>query len=392
MSLYELATAREDQARSQVVVDTAFEERGPFASLRGPHIRQNFPDPCAIFHNGTTYAFATNNRAHINPVHVQVARSIDNDTWTVVEGLDALPIPAAWQTSRAVWAPDVKQLPNGDFLLYYTDSLKTDPSTHCIGAAVSVQITGPYRPLEHPLICPHGGAIDPAGFYDRTSGKRYIIYKVDGNSLGNGGLCKNDVLPLRSTPIMLQEVDVYDGVTFRGKPRQLLDRDAEDGPLIEAPSMYRSAEGVYFLFFSANCFTTSSYHTAYATSLNISGPYTRAARPLLITGDGLETDGPGGMDIIHHSYRTDEIKVSLDKSNKHKNKRDSRMILFHGRMNPRNDPTMRRIASGDRKSSQRPITDLHLPFVRGLYLGIATFEGRTVSLSESDHVKEDVED
>lgn len=372
-------------AKTIAMID--IDNTGPFSSLRGPLIRQNFPDPCVIFHDGTTYAFATNNRkAQSEIIHIQVATSGDNDTWNVVDGLDALPIPAAWQTGRAVWAPDVKQLPDGRFLLYYTDSLKSRPSTHCIGAAVSQQITGPYRPQSQPLICPRGGAIDPAGFYDRTSGKRYMLYKVDGNNLGNGGLCKNDVLPIKSTPIMLQEVDPNDGITIIGDPVQLLDRSMDDGPLIEAPAMYLSKEGIYFLFFSASCFTTPNYHTSYATSLDISGPYSRAARPLLISGDGLNIEGPGGMDIIHHSYAVDQAEIFPGGSNDREHKSDSRLILFHGRLYPYNDPKMKKLVSG-RDSAQRPIHDLHLPFVRGMYSGVATFRGRSVSLGENRYEK-----
>lgn len=44
------------------------------------------------------------------------------------------------------------------------------------------------------------------------------------------------------------------------------------------------------------CFTTSHYRVAYATAPSITGPYTRAAIPLIETGfDGLS--GPGGADI-----------------------------------------------------------------------------------------------
>lgn len=351
---------------------------GPFESLRGPHITSNFPDPCVLFHDGATYAFATNNRkAGTEHVNVQIAISNGNKTWDLRPDLDALPIVAPWQTGNAVWAPDVKHLPDGQFLLYYTDSLITDPETHCVGAAVSDAVTGPYVPYSHPLICPYGGGIDPAGFLDRSTGKRYIVYKVDGNSLGHGGLCRNDVLPIIPTPLMLQEVDPDDGVTLIGSPTQLLDRDALDGPLIEAPAMYLSTEGVYFLFFSSHCFTTPLYHTAYATSKNITGPYTRAKRPLLITGDADEYDlgivGPGGLDIIHHSYAmSTEGAPYISSEPRSQNisqthNEEGRLVVFHGIMTPQNTPS--------NNQRQRPIQDLHLPFVRGMYSGILHFRG-----------------
>jgi hypothetical protein len=82
-----------------------------FASVGGPHISTNFPDPAVIHVNGMSYAFATNNRVqgagHIN---IQVATSSDNQTWTIMDGHDALPTLGAWETGAGTWAPDVVQL------------------------------------------------------------------------------------------------------------------------------------------------------------------------------------------------------------------------------------------------------------------------------------------
>lgn len=344
---YLLTLALLAPASAKLYQPTEIPLQGLSNSIRGPHITANFPDPGLFYQDGTTYAFATNNRkprrAHIN---VQVATSNDNTTWAIEHGLDALPKTATWQTGGAVWAPDVKQLPSGQYILYYTDSLVHQPQTHCIGAAVSSHITGPYEPLHRPLICPHGGAIDPAGFYDSSTNRRYIIYKIDGNSLGHGGSCNNDVMPLISTPLMLQEVDNEDGLSFIGEPVKLLDRDAIDGPLIEAPAMHRTSDGVYFLFYSANCYTGPLYHTSYATATDITGPYTKAGRPLFITGDYDGLTGPGGMDILEDA-------------------RGGAYIAFHGIMNIHNDPS-------------RLLTDVR-GFDRGMYTGRIRFDGRTAT-------------
>lgn len=386
----------ETASRHIVVQDTnTLKSKGPFSSLRGPHITTNFPDPCVIYHEGATYAFGTNNRkTGSDLVHVQVAVSTDNKTWDLQPHLDAMPEVAPWQTGNAVWAPDVKHLPGGRFLLYYTDGLVDNSEKHCIGAAISDSITGPYYPDSRPLICPHGGAIDPAGFVDRSTGKRYIIYKVDGNSLGHGGSCRNDVLPIVSTPLMLQEVD-HDGVTLIGLPVEILDRDALDGPLVEAPAMYLSDGGIYFLFFSSNCFTTPLYNTDYATATNITGPYTRAPRPLLLTGDGPDSGfgivGPGGLDIIHHNYGdvleggSDEFLQKKKHKHKQRHEDEGRMVVFHGQMTHHNMPQNRnkhnsRVRRGGNEA-QRPIQqDLHMPFVRGMYSATIYFQGRSATL------------
>lgn len=216
--------------------------------------------------------------------------------------------------------------------------------------------------MDYPLACPDlhtlGGAIDPDGFYDPSTHKRYVVYKTDGNSLGHGGTCSNSIAPIMPTPLMLQEVSTHDGITPIGGPVQLLDRDVIDGPLIEAPSLHRSAEGIYFLFYSSNCFTTPAYDVAYATATNINGPYTRATRPLLITSDA-NLVGPGGLDII----------------------RGGDMMVFHGHLTVDNDPAMKQKAESIAHSTNTALANVKLPLVRGLWTAKATFSGHTVSLA-----------
>ena len=84
--------------------------------------------------------------------------------------------------------------------MYYSAVTTADSSKHCIAAATSSTILGPYTPQAGTLVCPlsQGGAIDPAGYND--NGQRYLIYKVDGNSLGNGGPCGNTGMANQSLP------------------------------------------------------------------------------------------------------------------------------------------------------------------------------------------------
>ena len=247
--------------------------------------------------------------------------------------------------------------------MYYTDALKHRPASHCLGVAASQSIAGPYVPRQKPWICPdpatQGGAIDPDGFFDVSTGKQYVTYKVDGNSIGHGGSCNNDIAPIIPTPIMLQEVE-QDGISLIGSPIPILDRDDFDGPLIEAPALYRSDEGIYFLFYSSNCFTTPLYDVAFATATNISGPYTKSGRPLLITGDGPDLVGPGGLDIITNGN----------------------MVLFHGHMTVQNDPVMAQRVQTTAGELGKPVKGASGPFVRGMYSAVMTFSGRNVSLAK----------
>lgn len=123
---------------------------------------------------------------------------------------------------------------------------------------------------------------------------------MDGSSLGGGGPCGNGD-GSHSTPIMLQEVNATDGTNPIGEPIQILDRSNADGPLIEAPSLVRSSEGVYVLFFSSNCYNTELYDTSYATASSVMGPYQKSSAPLLVSGNPTPTQGelrsPGGTDV-----------------------------------------------------------------------------------------------
>lgn len=179
--------------------------------------------------------------------------------------------------------------------MYYTASLTNESAIHCTAAATASSVEGPYKPMgEEPWECSleMGGAIDPSGFRD-TDGTRYVAYKIDGNSIGNGGSCNNGIAPVVPTPIMLQQVK-SNGITKVGPAFTILTNQPSDGPLIEAPSLIRSPGGIYTLFFSSNCFTSTAYDVAYATSTDIRGPYDRQGS--LFTSRSGEVS-PGSADI-----------------------------------------------------------------------------------------------
>jgi hypothetical protein len=305
----------------------------------------NFPDPALYLHDKTWYAYATNNAAGIlgapanAPIHkdgisnIQVATSTNFVNWTLLDSThDPLPTVGAWAVQghdnsthppvpRAnVWAPSVtkQQSDDGKYIMYYAAArnrlshpetqsesrhlaiepavLPGHPVPHCIGAATASSPQGPFIPLPTPIACPisEGGAIDAAAFTDDDS-TPYLLYKVDGNNIGHGGECGNIVQPRVNTPIMLQKLQA-DGTSPDGAPVPILDRTAADGPLVEAPELVRSHEGIYFLFFSSGCTRNPSYDLKYATADNITGPYTRANAPLLQTDDwGLHAPGSAGL-------------------------------------------------------------------------------------------------
>lgn len=98
-------------------------------------------DP-SIIHTDKWYSFAT--RTIGSSIHVQIATSIDFNTWSIVKNndgsqKDALPDLPAWvanKTSGAsnVWAPDVNKLVGIDLyprLLTCAESFRTMGATSC---------------------------------------------------------------------------------------------------------------------------------------------------------------------------------------------------------------------------------------------------------------------
>ncbi|RMZ89535.1 hypothetical protein DV736_g3233, partial [Chaetothyriales sp. CBS 134916] len=269
-------------------------------SSNGPVIPVNFQDPSVIQVDNTFYAYSGPNG---NPnANVQVARSPDFSTWSVLSGVDLLPDAGSWAAATPhVWSPDVNLVKSGEYVLYYSAAAASNPGKHCTGAATSSTPDGVFTPLESPLFCPieAGGAIDPDGFIDPRTSKQYVVYKVDGNSNGHGGACSNTVAPIQPTPILLHEVSPFDGVTLIGKPVQLLTNTAADGPNIEAPALaFDSSSQTYILFFNSGCYTTTGYNIQYATSNSVLGPYTRRGK-FLATGDtAAKVIIPGGIDVL----------------------------------------------------------------------------------------------
>lgn len=172
---------------------------------------------------------------------------------------------------------------------------------HCIGAATSNNVIGPYSPTESPLACPldQVGAIDPAGFKDPKTGNLYIVYKVDGNSLDTGpGACGGPDADgiYHPTPIMLQQVSKEDGTTLIGSPIQILDRGQYDGLLVEAPNLfYNENSGLYFLTFSRNCYSTDLYDIGFAYSTCLDNEFVKSSYALMTTWTG-SVMAPGGAD------------------------------------------------------------------------------------------------
>ena len=275
--------------------------------ISGPVIPTDFPDPSIIQVGGTWYAFGTQSIYDYKNVKTQLATSTDFNNWDLRENYDALRNLPSWvnMNDPKIWAPDVFQNDEGDYVMYFSASHRDQPYKHCVGAAKSSAIEGPYDSVtDTPLACPLdlGGAIDASSFQD-DDGSRWMLYKDDGNSQGSGGVCGNSNNDTRQADTWIVLIQMGgDGYTVTGNPMRILNRDAADGPLIEAPALTRQDNGQYVLYFSSQCYTDKNYDTSYAVSDRLTGGYQKAARPVL-EYPYTETTiwGPGGADVDDNS-------------------------------------------------------------------------------------------
>jgi arabinan endo-1,5-alpha-L-arabinosidase len=249
-----------------------------------PVLDQDFPDPDLLRVGDTWYAYATQRTGPFGNLQVASSKDLSKQGgWNLLSS-DPLPTLPAWATAGRTWAPDVSATKGG--YVMYVAAHSVDPDLQCIGVATGTAPTGPFTPVgDKPLICPAdlGGAIDPASFVD-ADGTRYLLWKNDGNCCG-----KDTWLWLqRTTP---------DGLRLVGSPTKLIKQDqAWEGNLVEAPDLVRHGS-TYTLLYSANDYSGEKYATGYATAPKITGPYTKAAQPLLTTA-ATDVIGPGGEDVV----------------------------------------------------------------------------------------------
>lgn len=164
--------------------------------------------------------------------------------------------------------------------------------TLSVGAAVSTtgSIGGPYKDIGEPLVhTPGMGNIDPTYWYDAEHNTSYLIYKRDGNAVGE------------PTPIFLVTL-AANGTRVTGSPVQLITNDLSwEGAVTEAPWMIVE-NGTYYLFYSANGYAGDAYCIGVAYASAVAGPYKKVTAKCNV----VQTDyahqpgqhGPGHCSVV----------------------------------------------------------------------------------------------
>ena len=92
----------------------------------------------------------------------------------------------------------------------------------------------------------------------------------------------------------MQPMDATGAQPAAGPATTMLVADRADGWNTEAPSLVE-AGGWWYLFFSNGFWENADYTVSVATAKSMTGPYAKAATPVIATGVG--KDGKGGSDV-----------------------------------------------------------------------------------------------
>jgi beta-xylosidase len=253
--------------------------------FQNPVIRRDFADPGIIRVGDTYYAYSTNAASR----NVPLATSTDLVNWEYQA--DAMPALPSWAQlgGSYVWAPEVIQIADDQYNLYFTARDKA-ADRQCIGVAVSDKPEGKFKDTrDAALVCQveEGGSIDASPFRD-ADGALYLYWKNDGN-------CCNI-----ATWIYVQAMS-DDGLSLVGEPTRLIRNEhAWEGRVIEAPTMWLQ-DGRYTLFFSGNDYAGPPYAVGYARCESALGPCESAPENPILSSvlDGpTPVIGPGHQTII----------------------------------------------------------------------------------------------
>ena len=192
------------------------------------------------------------------------------------------------------WAPEISY-DSGRVYVYYTAHKKD--GNLCVGVASADRPEGPYR--DHgPLICQQAGSIDAFPIRD-TSGKLYLVWKEDANSVG---------MP---TPIWAQEMN-KERTALLGERKELFRNDAPwEKELVEGVSILRHGEYYYAFYAAAGCCgDRCTYVTGVARARDVLGPWEKYDKNPILTdagnwickGHGTPIEKNGRFYFFYHGY------------------------------------------------------------------------------------------
>jgi beta-xylosidase len=264
-----------------LVVASVAPAQAASGTFSAPVYAGDFADATVVLVNGTYWAYSTGSAGR----NLQAMSSTDLHTWT--GPTDPLPMLPSWASSGRTWAPGVVQV--GTTMVMYYAVHDVSLNEQCISVATSPNPGVAFKDTSTgPLICQtaDGGSIDPNPYFDPTSGRSYLLWKSDDNSLGAG----------HPTHIWAQQLSANGLSLASGTTPSLLLTESVpwQSPSVEGPTVIRH-NGLYYLFYGANNYDSASSGVGYATSASLLGSFTNKSifRPWLGTrGNAQGPQGP----------------------------------------------------------------------------------------------------
>lgn len=229
-------------------------------------------DPSVIEANGMYYIFGS---------HLAAAKSEDLMNWEMIasgvkksnkiipDAMSEMPEAFEWAQTTTFWAPDVIQLEDGRFYMYYCNCEGSKPLS-CLGIAVADNVEGPYEDMG--IILKSGmtttpsengdfydatvypNVVDPCVFYDKE-GKLWMMYGSYSGGIYILELDKKTGFPLESG---------YGKKILGGNHLRI------EGPYV----IYNPETEYYYLFLSFGGLTSDGgYNIRVCRSKNPDGPY-----------------------------------------------------------------------------------------------------------------------
>lgn len=222
-------------------------------------------DPSVMLADGTYYVYGS---------HMQAAKSADLQDWKLFSKLDKCTLQPnyglefkeamTFAQTGTFWAPDVIQLDNGRYYMYYCCCEGSSPLS-ALGLAVSDSPEGPFENVQILLKSGDEGydatqypnAIDPCVFFDKTGERLWMVY----GSYSGG--------------IFLLELDPATGLIREGQEPYGVRLLGGNHARIEAPYIiYNRETDYYYLFLSfGGLGVNDGYNMRVCRSKNVEGPY-----------------------------------------------------------------------------------------------------------------------
>ena len=261
------------------------------ALFQNPHA-----DPCILrLENGTYVSFADK-----RDVAVSTTTTLTGP-WKELDKIDIIfDRGGNWTNGKHfAGAPDVTQLNDGSFIMYYTAQPKnqgggTANIPHmCIGVARAQEVLGPYHAEPTPYLCGYGGVgesyIAPSLY--QHDNKNYLLYK-NGSSFSHSGISRTTIKQVGDDGT----TNITGPVTIYSVNKDGVEYDVEGATLAHN-------QGTYFLFYDASYYKNVTYRIDYATSKTLMGRYEYKGGVMLKTGDygDVHLVTAGGIDFIGNS-------------------------------------------------------------------------------------------